>query len=80
MDYPHHNLPPAVPDLSRHAARERLEDKITELAAHIAAATYDLLLLIGQYDREKGWVEHGLASCAHWLQWRCGTNLGAASA
>jgi hypothetical protein len=68
----------AVPDMRRHEARERLENRITELAAHIAAATYDLLLLIGQYDQEKGWVEHGLASCAHWLQWRCGTNLGAA--
>ena len=68
----------AVPDMRHHEARERLENRITELAAHIAAATYDLLLLIGQYDQEKGWVEHGLASCAHWLQWRCGTNLGAA--
>ena len=70
--------PSAVPDLSHHQARERLEDEITELAAHINAANYDLLLLIGRYDEEKGWVEHGLASCAHWLQWRCGTNLGVA--
>jgi hypothetical protein len=68
----------AVPDLRRQEAREHLENRITELAAHIAAATYDLLQLIGQYDQEKGWVDHGLASCAHWLQWRCGTNLGAA--
>jgi hypothetical protein len=67
-----------VPDFSAQMARERLEDAITELAAHIAAATFDLLLLIGEYDRQKGWVQHGLASCAHWLQWRCGTNLGAA--
>ena len=67
----------AVPDLSAHKTRERLEDEITWLAAHIAAATCDLLL-IGRYDQQKGWVQHGLASCAHWLQWRCGTNLGAA--
>jgi hypothetical protein len=78
MDYGYLKLPPAVPDMSRHEARERLEEEITELAAHIAAANYDLLLLIGRYDEEKGWVQHGLASCAHWLQWRCGTNLGVA--
>jgi hypothetical protein len=77
MDYGYLKLPPAVPDMSRHEARERLEEEITELAAHIAAANYDLLL-IGRYDEEKGWVQHGLASCAHWLQWRCGTNLGVA--
>jgi hypothetical protein len=71
-------LSSAVPDMSCHRARERLEDEITELAAHINAANHDLLLLIGRYDEDKGWVQHGLASCAHWLQWRCGTNLGVA--
>ena len=78
MDHSHTQLAAAVPDMSRHQARERLEDEITELAAHINAANYDLLVLIGRYDEEKGWVQHGLASCAHWLQWRCGTNLGVA--
>lgn len=57
---------------------DRLENDITELAAHINAANYRLLKLIGDYDRISGWGEHGLASCAHWLQWQCGTNLGAA--
>lgn len=78
MDYGYFKIPPAVPDMSRHEARERLEDEITELAAHINAANYDLLVLIGCYDADKGWAEHGLTSCAHWLQWRCGTNLGVA--
>jgi hypothetical protein len=78
MEYSYFILPSVVPDLSRHEARERLEDEISELAAHINAANYDLLVLIGRYDEEKGWVQHGLASCAHWLQWRCGTNLGVA--
>ena len=57
---------------------ERLEDDISELAAHINAGTYRLLKLICIYDEKEGWGEHGLASCAHWLQWKCGTNLGAA--
>jgi hypothetical protein len=66
------------PDPSCHDKLQRLEHEITELAAHIAAATYELLVLIGRYDAEKGWVQHGMASCANWLQWRCGTNPGAA--
>jgi hypothetical protein len=37
-----------------------------------------LLALVGLYDVQKGWVQHGLASSAHWLQWQCGTNLAAA--
>ena len=61
-----------VPDMDRHEARERLEDEISELAGHINAANFELLVLIGRYDAEKGWGQHGLASCAHWLQWRCG--------
>ncbi len=76
-DLSHRNA--SVPDPSRHQARERLEDEITQLAAHINAANYELLMLIGRYDAEQGWADHGLASCAHWLQWRCGPNLGAAS-
>lgn len=64
---------------SRHFEKiERLEERITELAAHINAATYQLLVLICKYDQQEGWGQHGLASCAHWLQWQCGTNLGAA--
>ena len=27
---------------------------------------------MGRYDADKGWGQHGLSSCAHWLQWRCG--------
>jgi hypothetical protein len=56
----------------------RLENKITELAAHINAATFQLLKLICEYDEQTGWGNHGVASCAHWLQWQCGTNIGTA--
>jgi hypothetical protein len=34
--------------------------------------------LICKYDEQQGWGQHGLVSCAHWLQWQCGTNIGAA--
>ena len=64
------------PDPQHFENMERLEDDITQLAAHINAATFQLLELIGIYDEHEGWGQHGLASCAHWLQWKCGTNLG----
>jgi hypothetical protein len=48
------------------------------LSAHIHAATYRLLELIREYDDSHGWAGPGLNSCAHWLNWKCGLNLGAA--
>jgi hypothetical protein len=57
---------------------EQLENQITELSAHIHAATYRLLELIREYDDSEGWTGPGLNSCAHWLNWKCGINLGAA--
>jgi hypothetical protein len=62
----------------RRAHLEQLEDQITELAAHIHAATYRLLELIREYDLSEGWFGPGLNSCAHWLNWKCGISLGAA--
>lgn len=57
---------------------EQLEKQITELSAHIHAATWRLLELIREYDDAHGWSGPGLNSCAHWLNWKCGINLGAA--
>ncbi len=59
------------------AETQDLESQITELAAHIHAATYRLLTLIAEFDRREAWAEQGLCSCAHWLNWKCGTGLGA---
>jgi hypothetical protein len=55
-----------------------LENQITELAAHIHAASYHLLTLIRKYDQEGGWAGPGLRSCAHWLNWKCGIGMNAA--
>src|SRR5919109_3798346 len=57
---------------------EQLESEITELAAHINAATCRWLLLIGEHDRREGWAEWGCKSCAHWLSVQCGLGLQAA--
>lgn len=55
-----------------------LDDAIAELAAHIDAATYRLLTDIAEFDRRQGWVVTGARSCAHWLSFRIGLELGAA--
>ena len=60
------------------AAVDRLADEIAELSSHIDAATHRLLTLIRSFDEGSGWATHGALSCAHWLNWRIGLDLGAA--
>ena len=55
-----------------------LEAQITELAGHLNAANYRWLSLIAEFDRRKGWADSATQSCAHWLNWKCGIDLGAA--
>ena len=55
-----------------------LERQITELAGHLNAAQHRFLMLIAQFDRISGWNGGGTLSCAHWLNWKCGIDLGAA--
>src|SRR5580693_2527952 len=57
---------------------EELEAQITELAGHLNAANYRWLRLIAEFDRRHGWSDGALHSCAHWLNFKCGLNLGAA--
>jgi hypothetical protein len=56
----------------------RLGDKITEMAAHLAAGTCHLLELIQVFDEAEGWSFPGIASCAHWLNWKCSMSMGTA--
>jgi hypothetical protein len=55
-----------------------LEAQITELAGHLNAAHYRWLSLIGEFDRRQGWSDGATQSCAHWLNWKCGIDMGAA--
>ncbi len=59
------------------AELDRLGDEIAELSAHIEAATARLLHLIREFDARGGWG-NGFRSCAEWLSWRIGLDLGAA--
>ena len=64
--------------VSQNAAElERLGDEIAELSAHLDAATACLLDLIREFDARGGW-NTGFRSCAAWLSWRVGLDLGAA--
>src|SRR2546427_3539583 len=56
---------------------DRLGDEIAELSAHLDAATAQLLDLIREFDARSGW-NTGFRSCAAWLSWRIGLDLGAA--
>jgi uncharacterized protein (DUF433 family) len=61
----------------RVAELDQLGDEIAELSAHLEAATARLLDLIREFDTRGGW-NNGFRSCADWLSWRVGLDLGAA--
>jgi hypothetical protein len=56
---------------------DQLGDEIALLSAHLDAATARLLDLIRQFDARDGW-NSDFRSCAAWLSWRVGLDLGAA--
>lgn len=55
-----------------------LAAQITELMGHLNAANYRWLLLVAEFDRRHGWSDGATQSCAHWLNWQCGIDMGAA--
>jgi len=67
----HARFPRALAEL------EKLGDEIAERAAHLHAATYELLVRLREFDLREGWGA-GFRSCAHWLSWRTGVAPGAA--
>jgi hypothetical protein len=56
---------------------EQLGESIASLASRMHAATYELLVMLRQFDEQGGWG-NGFLSCAHWLSWRTGIDMGAA--
>lgn len=65
-------------EISESISLEELEAQITALAGQLNAANYRWLVLIAEFDRRNGWADGKLPSCAHWLNFKCGLNLGAA--
>ncbi len=59
-------------------AIDELDRAIVDLSARINAATYELLVLIRQFDERAGWLKWGFSNCIDWLHWRCDLSVGAA--
>ena len=68
--------PDKAAGLQRQAEAASLGDAIAELSARIQAATFELLVMIRQFDERGGWGQ-GFMSCAHWLNWRTGLAMWA---
>ena len=66
--------PVSTPTPEPHA----LGETIAALAARIHAADLQLLVMLREFDAREGW-NTGFLSCAHWLHWRTGFDLGAAA-
>jgi hypothetical protein len=64
-------------DLSE-LSQQQLDDALVELCAHMNAAEYRLLEFVGEYDSRGLEGALGVRSLAHWLNYRCGIDLGAA--
>ena len=60
------------------ARGDALATEITELCSYLYAAEYQLLLKIREFDENGYWGGPGLASCAHWLNFKCGMGMNAA--
>lgn len=61
------------------ADNEELSEALTRLAGHINAAQYRFLKLLAALIEREAWEGHsGMKSPAHWLNYYCGIDLGAA--
>jgi hypothetical protein len=55
-----------------------LDRRILDLCTGINAATYELLVMIREFDERVGWLPWGLQNCAEWLAWRCDLSMSTA--
>ena len=68
---------PSHSDLAPSGSVEQLGEAIAGIAAGLHAATYQLLVLLREFDSRSGW-NNDFLSCAHWLSWRTSIDMGAA--
>ncbi len=72
----------ASPDDNSSAASRlsslELENELLTLTGHLNAATHRWLVLLAEFDTRNAWNGGGTQSCAHWLNWKCGIDIGAA--
>ena len=71
-------MKPVTAPKNRRISIDELDRGIVHLSSRINAATYELLLLVRQFDERAGWLQWGLGNCAEWLHWRCDLSMSAA--
>jgi hypothetical protein len=57
---------------------DELDAAICRLASRINAVSYQLLVLVREFDDRMGWAKWSYPNCAEWLSWRCQISLSAA--
>jgi len=57
---------------------DELDRAIVDLSTRINSETYELLVLVREFDERAGWLKWGFTDCASWLHWRCDLSIGAA--
>src|SRR6188508_1047240 len=65
------NTNPARSASAHHLSIDALDRAIVDLSARINACTYELVILVRQFDERAGFLKWGFESCAEWLHWRC---------
>jgi len=71
-------MKPVIRSLEELLPIDDLDQAIVKLSARINAETYELLVLIRQFDERAGWLKWGLGNCAEWLHYRCDLSMNAA--
>ena len=57
---------------------DKLDDEIGRLNRSINASSYQLLLLIREFDERAGWLKWSFTDGVSWLKWRCDLGTGTA--
>jgi len=57
---------------------EALDERILNLCTRINAATYELLVMIREFDERGGYLKWGLDCTSKWLAWRCDLSMATA--
>ncbi|MCH7979942.1 MAG: DUF222 domain-containing protein [Proteobacteria bacterium] len=71
-------MKPVISPKDRLLSIDELDRDIVNLSSRINAATYELVVLVRQFDERAGWLQWGLNNCAEWLAWRCDLSMSAA--
>ena len=69
---------PSVPRPDPDRSIDELDAAICRLASRIHAESYQMLVLVREFDDRLGWAKWSFPSCAEWLSWRCQISLSAA--